>query len=457
MQRIGVVGGGIMGITLGYLLLRRGVLVDIYEASPVLGGLAGPRRLPDGTIVDRFYHTILSSDQFLHDLCEELRVLDQLRFAETKMGFYHNAQVYPMNSVVDFVRFPPLTWIDRFRLGLTILAAQRVRDWRQLESLSIRDWLTRWGGENAYQNLWRPMLRAKFDGGFDQIPATWIWSRLVRIKSTRKGAAQKEQAGHLVGGYRTLLEKMAQAIQAAGGTIRVGTPVQEIAVEDGRTVGLRVDNGLTPYAAVVCTLQAPLFGRLIPSADPTYRAQLTNQEYLGVICPLMVLDRPLTGYWTLNITDDRIPFTGIIETTSYIDPAHVGGHHLVYLPKYTWPGSEWQTKTDAEIETIWLDSLTRMFPDFDPHTVRYFLVHRERYVEPLHRIGDLGAIPPVETPVHNLYLATTAQIYPALTNGESVSRHAEQVASQVSQALHRPSIQTQYQVPESEPLALASS
>jgi protoporphyrinogen oxidase len=435
------VGGGIMGITLGYLLTRQGLQVDIYEASPELGGLAGPRELPDGTLVDRFYHAILSSDQFLHDLCAELDLLDQMRFHETKMGFYHNAAVYPMNSVVDFVRFPPLTWIDRFRLGMTILAAQRVRDWQQLESVSIRDWLVRWGGENAYENLWRPMLRAKFDGGFDQVPATWIWSRLVRMKSTRQGATQKEQAGHLVGGYITLLDEMAQAIRVAGGMIRVNTPVQEIAVEDDQVTGLRVAGELLPYATVVCTLQAPLFSRLIPGADAAYRAKLTNQEYLGVLCPLMVLDRPLTGYWTLNITDDSIPFTGIIETTSYIDPAYVGGHHLVYLPKYTLPGSVWQTKTDAEVEAIWLDNLARMFPDFDRRAVRYFLVHRERYVEPLHRIGEYDAIPTVTTPVHNLYLATTAQIYPALTNGESVGRHAQQVALQIADASERSLLQ----------------
>ncbi|MFN8460814.1 MAG: hypothetical protein U0X93_03460 [Anaerolineales bacterium] len=45
------------------------------------------------------------------------------------------------------------------------------------------------------QNIWRPMLKAKFDGGFDNVPATWIWSRLVRMKSTREGANQKRWRG----------------------------------------------------------------------------------------------------------------------------------------------------------------------------------------------------------------------------------------------------------------------
>ncbi len=38
---IGIIGGGIMGISLGYYLSQHGIPVELFEASPVLGGLAG--------------------------------------------------------------------------------------------------------------------------------------------------------------------------------------------------------------------------------------------------------------------------------------------------------------------------------------------------------------------------------------------------------------------------------
>ncbi|MFN8425686.1 MAG: hypothetical protein U0X87_05445 [Anaerolineales bacterium] len=63
------------------------------------------------------------------------------------------------------------------------------------------------------------MLKAKFDGGFDNVPATWIWSRLVRMKSTREGANQKEMAGHLIGGYITLIKALTNKIVEAGGKV----------------------------------------------------------------------------------------------------------------------------------------------------------------------------------------------------------------------------------------------
>lgn len=426
-MKIGIVGGGILGITLGYLLTRKGIHVEIFEASQTLGGLAGPIVLPDTTRVDRFYHAILSSDRNLVSLCAALGIENQLQFHETQMGFYHRGELYSMNSILDFVRFPVLGWMDRFRLGLTILKAQSIRDWERLEMVSVESWLIRWGGKSAYENIWRPMLKAKFDGSFDSLPATYIWSRLVRMKSTRTGAQQKEMSGHLIGGYQTLLEAMADRIREAGGKIHLNSPVEEIMISNGNAWGLRLGERAIPFDAIVATQQTPIFLRLIPDADSEYRKELEQIEYLGILTMLLVMDRPLSDYWTIYITDDSRPFTGIIETTSYIDPVYIGGHHLVYLPKYVSQDSEWLRLDDDTVRERWLGHLQQMFPTFQPEWVRYCLIHRERYVEPIRSIHEVRNTPEIITPVGGLYLATTAQIYPQLTNGESVSKHAHTV------------------------------
>jgi protoporphyrinogen oxidase len=427
-MRVGIVGGGIMGISLGYFLALKGVQVDVFEASGNIGGLAGSVVLEDGTAIDRFYHAIMSSDSHLIALCAELGVMDQLRFRETRMGFYYHGSVISMSNMVELLRFPPLGWTDRLRLGLTVLYAQLVRDWHRLEGISLEDWLVRLSGRRTYQEIWRPMLKAKFDGVFDQTPATFIWARLVRTRSARAGLGQKEKAGHLVGGYATLLKSMAEQIAARGGRIWLNRPVREIMIAAGQARGLRFENETRPYDAVVSTLQVPVFRRLLPGAHAGYLAQLDKAAYFGIVAAVLVMDRPLTGFWTLNIADDRIPFTGVIETTTYIDPKDVGGHHLVYLPKYTAPGSELQQLTDEEIRALWLTHLQAMFPDFDRESIQYLLVYRERYVEQVHKLNSMQEIPAIRTPIENLYLATTAQIYPGLSSGETVTRHARLAA-----------------------------
>ncbi|HEX7797495.1 MAG TPA: NAD(P)/FAD-dependent oxidoreductase [Vicinamibacterales bacterium] len=428
-MKIAIVGGGLTGVSLGYFLAREGASVDIFEASPVLGGLAGPLVLEDGTAIDRFYHAILPSDDHLRELCQELGIEDQLRFQQTKNAFFVEGGIHSMNSAVEFLGFKPLTPLERVRLATTVVRAQLVRDWQSLESISVEQWLRRWSGNGTFSKLWHPLLAAKFDGDYGDVPATWMWSRLVRMKSTRSGANQRESAGHLVGGYATLLAAMATRIRAAGGRIHLNCPVQEIVVEHRRVAGVRLGREFWSGGPVISTMQAPVFRRLIPGAPDDYQQSLSAVPYLGIVCPLIVLERPLSGYWTLNIADTRVPFTGIIETTAYIDPKYVGGHHLVYMPKYTAPGSHWQTLSDADILEVAMASLKQIVPEFDRRAVRYALVHRERYVEPLHYLGSQASPTGVETPVDGLYLATTSQIYPALTNGEAIARHARNVSA----------------------------
>jgi protoporphyrinogen oxidase len=430
-MKVAIVGGGVMGVTLGYYLSKEGVEVEIFEASPTLGGLAGQIRLPDGTLVDRFYHAILSSDTHVRNLCDELGIADWFRFHETRTGFYRRGKIYSMDHALDFLRFAPLSPIERARLAWTVIQAQRVGDWSGLEAVGVREWLTRLGGGGVYEKLWRPMLAAKFDGSFEETPATYMWSRLVRMKSARKGPAQKELVGHLIGGHVKLIEAVVEHIQKAGGVIHLKTPVREIMINGSRAWGLRVDDAALAYDAVIATLPVPHIRRLIADATPAYSEFLAKTEYLGVVAVLLVLDRPLSGYWTLNIIEDGSPLTGVIETTTYIDPHFVGDHHLVYMPKYTAPGSRWQKTPDEEVRRIWLQTLEGMFPEFDRGWIRYCLIHRERYVESLHPMNGLSLIPPVTTPIEGLYLATAAQIYPALTNAESVTVHARAVANTV--------------------------
>jgi protoporphyrinogen oxidase len=426
-----IVGGGIMGMTVGYLLACRGVTVHVFEHSPVLGGLAGPMTLQDGTEVDRFYHAILSTDEHLRALCQELGIAEHLRFRPTRTGVYIGGGIHQMSDIWQFLRFPPLNPVDRLRLGLTIFSAQRTKSWEALEAISLEDYLVARSGRRLFDTFWAPMLNAKFDGEYDHVPATWMWSRFVRTTAGRKGVRQQELTGHLVGGYATLMKAMADKITSRGGRVHLNTPVQEVVVSQGSCTGLRLTDGFHAYNRVVLTMQMPVAARLLPGAPPSFLDALTRIRYLGIVCPLLVLDRPLSDFWVTNVADRSVPLTGVIETTSYIDTAYVGGHHLVYAPKYTAPDSTWMKASDEDIRAHWMNALTRMFPTLRSEHVKEFRIHRERFVEPLRDVTQATQIPGVQTPIQHLHLVTTAQIYPALTNGESVTAHARRAAGEI--------------------------
>lgn len=431
-MRVAIVGGGILGTSLGYFLAEAGADVHLVERSDNLGGLVAPIELEElgGVRVDRYYHCILSSDRHFIDLIRDVGLGNHLRQVETKMGFYHDTRLYPMSTPIEFLRFPPLGMIDRARLALTILACRRTKDWHDLENVSVETWLTRLSGRHAYETIWKPLLGAKFDGDFAQVPATYIWSRLVRMTDTRDGAAQKELMGYLVGGHLPVVEALAARITAAGGTVQTDTAVSAVlADEGGRIRGIRTSRGDVEADAVVLTTPTAIARRLLPEhLAPVADRWGQLDSYLGVILLLVVLRRQLTPYYTTNITDTSVPFTGVIETTNLIAPEHVGGYHLVYLPKYVYPGNPYTAMDDTALRAEFMGHLRRMFPDLTDDDIVTTRLFRERFVEPIHPIGGTDRIAPIATDIPGLYLANTSQIYPALTNCDSVTRHARQVS-----------------------------
>jgi protoporphyrinogen oxidase len=434
-MKIAVIGGGLLGLSMAYELSRRSDLeVKLYERADQLGGVAGALDFA-GAQVDRFYHCILSSDQDVLDLIEQVGLKDQMRFAETKQGFYHNGQLYPVTSPLELLRFPPLRLIDRLRLAYTVAHCRLfIKDWLPLERKSVEKWLIGLGGKRTYDLIWKPLLNAKFDGGFADIPATYIWSRIVRVSSTRDKKSAKEMSGYLIGGYQALCDAMAKAIRARGGEIHLNSAVNEIVVEDGQVRGLKLGDQFEPFDSVIATVPAPLLSRLIPGASSAYRQSLENIPYLGIVCMLLALDRSLTPYYTLNISDPTIPFTGVIETTTMIDPQHVGGNHLVYLPKYMLSTNPLAQLDDDAVKEAFLADLQKMFPNFDRKWIRDARVMRERFVESLHSINQTWQMPSIETPVTGLYLANTSQIWPELTNGQSVTTYGRKTAVQLSES-----------------------
>jgi protoporphyrinogen oxidase len=423
--RVGVVGGGVLGLSLAYYLSRSGAEVTVFEGKDRPGGLLDYIQV-DGFWIDKYYHCILSNYVDLLDLVDEIGLRDGVRFTNTKQGVYADGHLYSLGSAKDFLLFPLLSPLERVRLAISILRALRVDDWHDLEEVGVEDWLVRLGGRGVFEKLWKPMLRAKFDGAYAQTPATYIWSRLKRTSTTRASAGPQERMGYFVGSYKQLVDRLVDRIEASGSAVKLGAKVQEIAISGDRVDGVVVDGTHTPLDMVVVTTPLPILQRLLP--EP-WRGRLdvpAETEYLGVVCGLLLLDRPLSAYYTLNIADESIPFTAIIETTNLIAPEHVGGYHLAYLPKYVTPASPYARLPDGELFGLYRTYLKQMFPNFDERWIKHQFVFRERFVEPLHRVRTRRPVMPIQTQLGGLYVVNNGQIYPDLTSCQSSVRHARE-------------------------------
>jgi protoporphyrinogen oxidase len=374
---------------------------------------------------------ILPTDDRVIGLADELGVGDRFRFRPTKVGFYDDGRLFSMSSLREFLTFPLFGMRDRVRLASFVARCRLRGDETRLDDEPLVDWLQRMCGARVVERLWRPLLDSKFDGRFDDLPATYIWSRTRRMSATRDKAG-REIMGCLEGGYETLIDALATRVRELGGEIHTGATVDAIVGDDSGAAGVVVDGATREFDYVLCTLAPPQASLLMQDGLSRHAAP-ERFRYLGVICLLLRLSRSVSPYYTLNITDRRVPLTTVVETTHVVDPDEAGGT-LLYVTKYVDATSAALAAEDAALEAEYLAHVRTIFPELRDDEILASRVQRARIVEPVHLLGGAKRLPEM-FPTPRLALASTAHVYPENVNGQSVIAVADEVAAGISARL----------------------
>jgi protoporphyrinogen oxidase len=428
---VAIIGGGMTGITAAIRLAEAGHPVDLYEARDHLGGLSDAYGW-DGVTWDRFYHVVLSTDERLLRFLRELGLGDRLFWRQTKSGFYGDGKLVSMSSMLDFLAFPFLSLWQKFRLGTGILRSIAIKDADRLDRLYVSEWLTRVFGRRVYERIWDPLLRSKLGEARHQTSAAFIWATIARLYGARSGESKTEQMGHVRGGYATILAAVAARLDGLGVRLHLGAPVDAVAprASDGAGMTLRSGNQSYSYDKVLLTVPAPEVLRLTgrSGADGPYWKALADVRYLGVLCLFVVLDRGLSPYYVTNLLDTSLPFTGIIEATNIVDPSDLGGHHLVYLPKYVSADDPLVSQTDEAVAEALLAGLRKVHPELPAAAVLHTKLFRESRVQPLQEVNYLDQTRGIQTPIPGLYLANSTMLYNSTLNNNAAVALAESAA-----------------------------
>jgi protoporphyrinogen oxidase len=424
-----------LGLTLAHRLAAACQRVTVLEAGPEIGGLAAAWQLGDaengGVTWDKHYHVTLLSDSHLRALLAELGLDDAMHWVETRTGFYTDGRLHSMSNTLEFLRFPPLRLLDKLRLGGTIFAASRRRDWRPLERVLVADWLRRWSGERTFNKIWLPLLKAKLGECYRRTSAAFIWATIARMYAARRTGLKKEMFGYCRGGYAHVLRRFGNALTAAGVDLQTSTPVDRVESEpDGR---VRVDAaaGLQHFDRVVLTCPSPVVARLCPQLSVDERRRHEGIEYLGIVCASVLLEQPLADYYVTNITDSGVPFTAVIEMTTLVDRTELAGHALVYLPRYAAANDEAWSWSDTEVEERFLAALARMYPNFRREHVRAFRVSRVKHVMALPTLNYSENLPPLTTAAPNVFAVNAAHIVKGTLNVNEVVELANSAVADV--------------------------
>jgi protoporphyrinogen oxidase len=271
----------------------------------------------------------------------------------------------------------------------------------------------RWFGPGAYRMLWQPLLQAKFGDASGDIAMAWLVARIRQRAGGRRAGGDK--LGYLKGRLGTLAVAYAADVAARGVEMRTGTRATSLTRSvDGWLVGIEKDGvpATIRAKAVVACLSGPILVRLV-ELPPAYKAAIDAIDYRGIVCVLLELDRPVSGYYWTNVTDRLgLGCVGIIEHTNFIPADRYGGRSLLYLAHYVdRSGPTWTASPDELIDGV-EPALRALNPAFERDWIVNVHVNRDPFAQPVPRAGGPMPTLRMETGLPGLIHASLAHVYP---------------------------------------------
>ncbi len=428
-MRVGVIGGGMMGLAAALRLRQAGHAVVLWERAPVFGGQAGTFSIA-GTRLEYFYHHLFRSDTAIAEMMTELGIGDALQWLPSTVGMFYDGKVYPLDGALDLLKLDYIPPLSRLRVGAATAYLQaKKRNWESYENVTAAAWLRKAHGGPGFDRVMGAQLKAKFGPSWDKIPMVYMWKKIQLRTTSRENPLAKEYLGYPRGSFQVLIDALEAKLRKIGVEMHTEATVSEVKPNATGGVTVRVDGEAQEFDTAIVTAPSAIFKRMVGELPADYTRKLDAAGYQAACCMLLETDRKLSDIYWLNIADETVPFTGVIEHTNFVPPEQYGGSHLTYLSRYLEVTDEVWTMDDDALFAKYVPFIRRINPAFDPLWVRSVRVFRERAAQPVVPLGYSKLIPEMRTPVPNVYLANTTQIYPedrgtnySIAYGQDVAR-----------------------------------
>ena len=437
------------GLAAGYRLTAEGHEADVYERWPGLGGQAAIVDV-EGAQIERYYHHLFTSDEEIHALCREIGIPDELKAWPSSVAMFSHGKLWPFTAPLDLLRYKPMSLPGRLRMGAAVVYLQkRLNDVRPLEPLTIKEWVDKYMGKEAWTEIWGPMLRGKFGDQAADISMSWLWAKLRNRRAVTGEEAKGELLVYPKGSFEAIFQRLQQKIEEGGGRVLIDSPAASVGrQEDGTflvTAGApdSFRKGHDPrdfepageperYDAVLATVPSDIFEQVLTpelkqEVDPQYFRKTNDIEYFAALCMVLELDRKFHDFYWTNVADEDMRFIGLIEHTNLVGPEHYGGRHFLYVANYL-PHDHELLKLDFDqLLDVYEPGLRKVNAAFSRDWIKNHFLFKEPAGQPVVLPSYPARMPPFETGVPGLLMANTTQVYPDDRGTNYAVREADEV------------------------------
>ena len=401
---IAILGGGISGLTAAYFLSKKGHKVLILEKEGDVGGLAASFE-KEGEFFPLTYHHIMECDLEWQNLCKELGL--KIFWRGVKIGFHTNKGIYRIATPFDILKFAPLKFQDRIRLGLLGLRLMLDKNWKKYQKMTAENFIIKMAGKKVYERIFLHLLKSKFGKDYKKITASWLAFRLSKRES-------KGIFGFVDRGLKEFVSRLEKKIKDNNGEIVKNALINQIKIENNKIseISYTLGNKLVKIQPdlVLNTLPGPVFLELTKGLPTDLGKRIEKIRYRSVVSCIVKLNKKLSDYYWLNILDKQTSFATIF------DYGRISGRKdsILYLSSYVDSGDKFWNLDKKEIFNRYIEDLEKIYPQAREN-VEWFEVFKLRYAKAIYECGYENYCLNIKTSVDNLFFSSM-DLFPPMRN-----------------------------------------
>ena len=399
-----IIGGGFLGLSLAYELIKKNKKVEIIETGNSLGGLAQPF-IVDDKLIDKFYHFFYLNDHFnSENFIKKLRLKYKIIWKDVSTQMYVDGRFFSLDSIKELIFFLKFDFI-KFTFSIIKLKLFKLK--KSLEKESALVWANKNFGKKFTNKVWLPLLISKYGKYSSSISALWLATRIKRHLSTKIFYNNKSRLGYLIGTYKFVIEKIESIIKLKKGKIYNNNKVLQLKFKKKY-----LNQIVTSKKIINCKDKVVISTLPLADLKKIKKNRVNSFKYLNKFkncCVTLVFIKSSqklnSDYW-VTVSDKKIPFDLIINQNEIWND---DDYYYYYLSRYHVDKNYFKNKNIIE---IFYNGLSKIYKSFDPNQIIEYKILYSNSAAPIPFCNFSKKLPKIKTCFSNFFHTGFDFIYP---------------------------------------------
>ncbi len=370
-----ILGGGLTGLSAGYVLTKAGLKVKVFESDSSVGGLS-KTIIHNGFRFDLGGHRFFTKDRELNNFVKEL-------MGKELISVPRKSKIYMQNKYFDYP-LKPLNAIFGLGISTTIeilfdYAAERIKNLiREPQNISLEDWVVGNFGRKMFNIYFKEYSEKVWGIECSMISAEWVAQRIrgLSLASAVKNAFFKlngKDVPSLVDfflypqlGIGRISDRLKEDIEAGNNSVLTDSRIERINHSDFKVESIVInnrkqfveENGIEFISSIPITKLVKMLHPAPPENILTAASKLRFRDL--VIVAVTINRKRATDQTWIYIPEQKIPFGRLHEPTNWSEKMAPEGKTIIVAEFFSFKGEGIWSKSDEELTAITVENLENM-------------------------------------------------------------------------------------------------